>query len=61
VIEKLHAEVTAITTDPEFVKKNYTARAVEPAAGQRNEFIKFIAENRVFAARIAKDSGEQPK
>jgi tripartite-type tricarboxylate transporter receptor subunit TctC len=60
-IEKLHAEVTAITTDPEFVKKNYLARAVEPAAGTRAEFIKFIAENRKVAAMIAKDTGLQPK
>jgi len=61
MIEKLHAEVTAITTDPEFVKKNYTARAVDPAAGSRSEFIRFIANNREFAARIAKETGQKPQ
>jgi tripartite-type tricarboxylate transporter receptor subunit TctC len=61
IIDKLHAEVTNITTDQEFVKKNYLARAIEPAAGTRAEFINFIAENRKSAATIAKETGLRPE
>jgi tripartite-type tricarboxylate transporter receptor subunit TctC len=61
IIERLHAELTNITTDQEFVKKNYLARAIEPAAGTRAEFINFITENRKSAAVIARDTGLQPK
>jgi hypothetical protein len=43
------------------VKKNYLARAIEPAAGTRAEFINFITENRKSAAVIARDTGLQPK
>jgi hypothetical protein len=36
-------------------------RAVEPALGSRGEFIKFIDNNRAFAARVAKETGMQPQ
>ncbi len=42
-------------------QKNFIDRAVEPAVGPREEFVKFIADNRAFAARIAKDTGIQPQ
>jgi hypothetical protein len=34
---------------------------VEPAAGPRDDFVKFIAQNRVVAAQIAKASGLKPQ
>ena len=46
-----------ITSEPEFRQKNFIDRAVEPAAGPRDEFTKFIADNRAFAARVAKEAG----
>jgi tripartite-type tricarboxylate transporter receptor subunit TctC len=61
IIDKLHDEVASIISEPDFVQKNFTNRAIEPAIGPREEFIRFIAENRVIAARIAKESGLQPK
>ena len=33
----------------------------EPAVGPRDEFIKFIASNRAFAAKVAKDAGIKPQ
>jgi tripartite-type tricarboxylate transporter receptor subunit TctC len=61
VLDKLNAEVVRLSKDPAWRQKNFIDRAVEPAAGPRAEFVKFIAENRVVAARIAKESGLQPR
>jgi tripartite-type tricarboxylate transporter receptor subunit TctC len=61
IVQKIHAEVTRICSDPDFRQKNFYRRAVEPAIGPRDEFIKFIASNRVFAARVAKETGQQPQ
>ena len=61
IIDKLHAEVTQITSEPSFRQRNFIERAVEPAVGPRDEFAKFIANNRAFAARVAKETGMQPQ
>jgi tripartite-type tricarboxylate transporter receptor subunit TctC len=61
ILEKINAEVRRIAADPAWRQKNFIERAVDPATGPREEFIKFIAENRVIAARIAKESGLQPR
>jgi len=61
IIDKLHAEVTRITSEPGFRQRNFIERAVEPAVGPRDEFAKFIAGNRAFAARVAKETGIQPQ
>jgi len=61
IMEKINAEVRRITSEPGFRQKNYVDRAVEPMAGPRQEFQQFIARNRVFAARIAKETGMQPQ
>jgi tripartite-type tricarboxylate transporter receptor subunit TctC len=61
IVDKIHDAVVRIASDPAWRKKNFTDRAVEPATGSREEFIKFIAANRIVAARIAKESGLQPR
>jgi tripartite-type tricarboxylate transporter receptor subunit TctC len=61
ILEKLNAEVVRIAADPAWRKRNFTDRAVEPAAGPREEFGKFIADNRAFAARIAKEAKIEPQ
>ena len=61
IMEKINAEVQRITSEPGFRQKNYTDRAVEPMAGPREEFAKFIVANREFAARVAKESGIKPE
>jgi tripartite-type tricarboxylate transporter receptor subunit TctC len=61
IVEKINAEVVRIASDPAWRQKNFIDRAVEPAVGPREAFLKFIAENRVIAARIAQESGLQPR
>jgi tripartite-type tricarboxylate transporter receptor subunit TctC len=61
IVDKLHDEVVRIAAVPEWRQRNFVERAVEPATGPRDEFIKFIADNRAFAARIAKEAGIKPQ
>ena len=61
ILEKINGEVQRIAAEPAFRQRNYTDRAVEQMAGPRAEFAKFIASNRAFAARVAKETGMQPQ
>jgi len=53
--------VARIASVPDWRQRNFVERAVEPAIGPRDEFIKFIASNRAFAAKVAKEAGIQPQ
>jgi tripartite-type tricarboxylate transporter receptor subunit TctC len=61
MVERLHDEVMKITAEPGWRQRNFTDRAVVPATGPREAFIKFIAGNRAFAAKVAKEAGIQPQ
>ena len=61
ILDKVHAEIMRITTEPAFRAKYFTSRAVDPIVQTRAEFARFIADNRAFAARVAKDSNIQPQ
>jgi tripartite-type tricarboxylate transporter receptor subunit TctC len=60
ILDKLNAEVVRLSGGAAWRQKNIINRAIEPAAGPRAEFAKFIADNRVIAAKIAKESNLQP-
>jgi len=61
IVDAMHDEVVRIASVPEWRQRNFTQRAVAPAIGPRDEFIKFIANNRAFAARVAKEAGIKPE
>jgi tripartite-type tricarboxylate transporter receptor subunit TctC len=61
IIARLHKEVVAITSDPAFLQKMYTERAVERAIDTPENFARFIREDREIARRIAKESGAEPQ
>jgi len=61
IVDKVHDEVVRLSNIPEWRQRNFIQRAVEPSAGPRDEFTKFIAENRAFAARVAKEAGIKPQ
>jgi tripartite-type tricarboxylate transporter receptor subunit TctC len=61
IIDKLAAEVAAITSEPNFHQKTFIDRAVERAVDTPENFAKFIKEDRALAARIVKESGVQPQ
>ena len=60
ILDKVHAETNRIMADPAFRQKYFTSRAVDPVVQTRDQFAKFIADNRAFAARVAKESNIQP-
>ena len=61
IVDKMHDEVARIASMPDWRQRNFVERAVEPAIGPRDEFIKFIAGNRAFAARVAKEADIKPQ
>jgi tripartite-type tricarboxylate transporter receptor subunit TctC len=60
IVEKVHGAVVKMAAVPAWRQKNFIERAVEPATGPRDEFIKFINDNRAFAARVAQEAGIKP-
>ena len=61
IVDKMHDEVARIASMPDWRQRNFVERAVEPAIGPRDEFIKFIASNRAFAAKVAKEADIKPQ
>src|SRR5262245_42149238 len=61
ILDKVHAELMRIMGEPGFRQKNFVERAVDPVPQTRAEFAKFIADNRAFAARVARETGIQPQ
>ncbi|MBM3529189.1 MAG: tripartite tricarboxylate transporter substrate binding protein [Alphaproteobacteria bacterium] len=56
IIRRVNAEVTRITSDPAWRQKYFIERAIEPAVGPTAEFVKFVASEREFARRLAKEA-----
>ena len=57
IVLKLHAEVTRILKDPEFMQKEITAKGYELVASTPEEFATFLAADSVRNARAVKISG----
>lgn len=60
VVTRLAAEIERIVSRPDFRQRMFTARAVEPGSERLDDFARFIREERVFAERIVKESGQPP-
>jgi len=61
IVEKVAADADRIMAQPEFRKRIYTDRAVEPAMERLEAFADFIRKERVISGQIVKDSGEPPR
>jgi tripartite-type tricarboxylate transporter receptor subunit TctC len=61
IVEKIARDADRIMAEPQFRKRIYIDRGVEPALERTDEFARFIAEERKFAQQIVKESGEEPK
>ena len=61
IVNSLHDEVVQIGSEPGWRKRNFIDRAVDPVLDSREAFIKFIADNRAFAARVAKEAKIEPQ
>ena len=61
IVDAVHNEVVRIASVPAWRQRNFIERAVAPATGPRDAFVKFIANNRAFAAKVAKEAGIKPE
>jgi tripartite-type tricarboxylate transporter receptor subunit TctC len=61
IIDRVHAGVVQITSDPMFRQKNYVERAIEYGVNTPEEFARFIVRSRAEAAQLAKESGQEPQ
>jgi tripartite-type tricarboxylate transporter receptor subunit TctC len=61
IIDRVHADVVQITSDPAFRQKNYVERAIEYGVNTPEEFARFIVQSRAEAAQLAKESGQEPQ
>lgn len=61
VVDKVHAEIVAITADPGWRQKNFVERAIEYGVMAPDEFAQFLTRTRARAAEIAKESGQEPQ
>ena len=61
IIERVHADVVQITSDPAFRQKNYVERAIEYGVNTPEAFARFIVQSRAEAAQLAKEFGQEPQ
>jgi tripartite-type tricarboxylate transporter receptor subunit TctC len=61
LVEKLQAEIAKIAARSDFRDRNFVQRGLEPVTSTPDEFGRFIAQDRVLAGQIVKESGLQPQ
>jgi tripartite-type tricarboxylate transporter receptor subunit TctC len=61
VIERLHKEIAAVMSDPEFREKQLISRAIEPIADPPEEFARFLKRDLELVKQIVKQAGIPPQ
>ena len=61
IIQKIHAEVVRITSNPAWKQKNFIDRAIEPAVEQTEDLRASSRRSRKIAGEIAREAGIQPQ
>jgi tripartite-type tricarboxylate transporter receptor subunit TctC len=61
IVEKVAHDADRIMAQPDFRKRIYTDRGVEPAIERLDNFARFVAEERKIAETTFKESGLQPR
>ena len=61
IIARLASEVARIVEEPDFRRRMFIDRAVEPADARLDDFARFIREERKVAERIVGESGLKPE
>ena len=61
ILARLATEVDRIERDPDFRKRIYFERGIEPANAQLEEYAHFIEQERKLAERMVRDAGLQPE
>ena len=61
ILAKVARDVSGIVEEPDFRRRMFFDRGVEPARERLADFARFIGEDRKVAARIVAESGFQPE
>jgi tripartite-type tricarboxylate transporter receptor subunit TctC len=61
LIDRLHADIASIGNDPEFRRRQFFERALEPILDTPAEFAGFLAQNRAAAERVVTEAGLKPQ
>jgi tripartite-type tricarboxylate transporter receptor subunit TctC len=61
IIDKIHADVVRVGSDPAFRKKQFIDRALEPILNTPEEFARFLIDDRARSERVVKEAGLQPQ
>jgi tripartite-type tricarboxylate transporter receptor subunit TctC len=61
VTARLQAEIARIAAQPDFLKKNFIERGLDPVASTPEAFARFIQQDRALAAQIVKEAGLEPQ
>ena len=61
ITAKLQAEIARIAAQPDFLKKNFIERGLDPVTSTPEAFGRFIKQDRALAAQIVKEAGLEPQ
>jgi len=61
ILDRIHKDVTAILSNPEFVARHLTARSLVPALNTPAQFADDMKRERVVAEQVVKDAGFEPQ
>ena len=61
ITARLQAEIARIASQPDFLKKNFIERGLDPVTSTPEAFARFIQQDRALAAQIVKEAGLEPQ
>ena len=61
IAARLQAEIARISAQPDFLKKNFIERGLDPVTSTPDAFGQFIRQDRALAAQIVKEAGLEPQ
>jgi tripartite-type tricarboxylate transporter receptor subunit TctC len=61
IAAKLQAEIARISAQPDFRKRNFVERGLDPVTSTPDAFGRFIQQDRALAALIVKEAGLEPQ
>ncbi|MEA3025839.1 MAG: hypothetical protein QOF91_1124 [Alphaproteobacteria bacterium] len=61
IAARLQAEIARIASQPDFLKRNFIERGLDPVTSTPAEFARFIEQDRALAAQIVKEAGLAPQ
>jgi tripartite-type tricarboxylate transporter receptor subunit TctC len=61
IAARLQAEIARISAQPDFRKRNFVERGLDPVTSTPDAFGQFIRQDRALAAQIVKEAGLEPQ